>query len=315
MQNLVQAHIARLRQNIEVAEVVNFEVGIRHGVSLADYLSIPAVSASMLCDVDEHCAAYAQWARTSTQEAERRWTVQRKGMALHAMLLEPERFAKHYVAGVGCEAPLASGERKGQPCGASTGRLTTNGFLCGRHDDGSPGDGREAISIDDAQELIDMAAAARSVAGPAFERASLREVTLCWNDDETGLPMKGRLDLVDGNTIYDLKCLADIAPQRWGQILMNNGMHYQAVHYLTGAQKLGIDVDRFAWIAVRNSPPYLAVVHPPLDDISFDVAETLWRDRLNDLAASYSKERWPSYDIPERSSLPRWVVETLSVSP
>lgn len=295
---------------------MDFAPGIHPNIPLSEYLSIKAVSASMLSDLDEHCAAFARWAQDNPDERQRRWTAQRRGTALHALLLEPLRFSRHYVSVTGCDGVLASGERKGQPCNAATGRLVSGGrFLCGRHDDGSADDGREAIASGDEQELVAMAQAARAVAGPALEMGTLREVTLCWNDDETGLPMKGRLDLVDGNTAYDLKCLADIAPQRWGQILMNGGMHYQAVHYLNGARALGIGIERFAWIAVRNAPPYLAIVHPPLDDVSMEVAEMLWRDRLNDLAACYTNERWPAYEIPERSSLPRWVVETLSVAP
>lgn len=294
---------------------MNFTPGVHRSVSFKDYLDIPAVSASMLKDVDEECAAYALWKREHREPDDYGWTTQKRGSALHARLLEPERYKQEYVHVLGCEAVLASGARKGQQCGKATGALYDGEFLCGSHAPETIADKRICVSPEGTTELDKMEAAVRNVASPVLDSATHKELTLCWYDQEFSLPMKARLDLVSASTVYDLKCLADIAPQRWGSLLLNNGMFYQAVHYLRGAQECGLQVNSFAWIAVRNSEPYIATIHPPLDDASFDAAESLWRDRLRMLKECESAKVWPGYDVPERSSLPGWFVSQFAVAP
>lgn len=291
---------------------MDFKVGIHAGIPFEEYHAIKAVGSSMLRDVDSECAAYALWARDQPEVQARYLTVQKKGTALHAMLLEPEKFESDFVQTLGCEHLLKTGPRKGQPCGSGTGSLFGDGrFLCGIHDgDAGTPDPRICIDTDGMSELQKMAAAVRGVAGPALDTATHREVTLLWIDEETGLPCKARPDFISGRTIFDLKALADVAPARWGQILVNSGMFFQPVHYLAGAAALGLEVDKFAWIAVRNAEPYLAIVHPPLDDASMEAAEALWRDRLNSLAECEAAKVWPGYTVPEFSSLPTYFVNT-----
>jgi hypothetical protein len=286
-------------------------------MSMDDYLAIDAVSSSMISDVDEHCVAYARWRRAQPRERDRTFTTQARGTALHAAVLEPQKFKLAYIPTLGCEAVLKSGKRAGSVCGASSGRLVRNPdgsclMLCGTHDDGSlPDDDRIGLSPDSATEVDGMVDAVKRAAGPVIEKALYRELTMTWTDDETGLLMKARPDLISSHTVYDIKALLDIAPQRWGQTMLNNGMHFQAVHYLAGAKANGLDVDSFAWIAVRNTPPYMAMVQPPMDEASLDAAETLWRDRLQQIKDG---DNDAGYDAPPHSSLPTWFTNTFSVA-
>lgn len=289
--------------------------GIHPGLSMESYLALPAVGSSFLRALDHDCPALALHEAESVDEPARAWTTQERGTALHALLLEPARFHERYVQGVGCDGILKSGERAGKPCGAATGRLVRTAagprFYCGKHDDLSlPADGRILIPDEARAEVIAMADALRVVAGQIIEGASHREVTVVWIDEETGLPCKARLDLVheESRTAYDVKALADVAPQRWGRVLLDGGLHYQAVHHLEGARAVGLAVERFGWISVRNAAPYLAVVQPPLDPGSAEVAATLWRSRLEQVAEHNRTGSWPAYTAPEASSLPSWFV-------
>lgn len=287
-------------------------LGIHTGIPFADYLAIEAVSASMIRDVDEHCVAYAR--RKRTDRDTREWTTQARGTALHAMLLEPERFKAAYQRVTGCCMPLSSGARKGEPCGSQTGRLALDGrFLCAKHDGEAAESAQTGVPAEAWTELEAMQNAVLGVAGEHLAASTHRELTLLWIDDETGLLCKARLDFISGRRCWDLKTMADIAPQRWSRTMLDYGMHFQAIHYLRGAQACGLDVDDFAWIAVRNADPYLAVVHPPLDDASLEAAECVRRDRLEKI--QQAETVGTGYAVPERSSLPDWYVNNFCVAP
>lgn len=290
-----------------------------HSLSPADYHAHPAIGASFLKDADADCLAYARWHKDHPDAPSSAWTTQRRSTALHMMLLEPDAFEAHYVVGTGCDAVLKSGERAGKSCGSASGRFvrTPGGltrFYCGKHDDPMlVAEPREAMTIEASDELAAMATSLRAVGGDLLAKATHKEASFVWTDPETGVLCKCRPDLIVGSTIYDVKALADVSPARWGKILLDNGMFFQPVHYVAGAQACGLDVQHFAWLTVANTPPYLAVVHPPMDEVSLDVAETFRADLLRRIAACEQSGNWEPYAAPEVTRLPEWFLNTFSV--
>jgi len=293
--------------------------GLHPGLSMEAYLELGAVGSSFLRAIDSDCPAIALHDHEKPEEAARKWTTQERGTCLHARLLEPARFDVRYVLSFGCRGVLKSGDRAGKFCDSETGRLvrTRDGetsLFCGKHDDATlPSEPRVPVTEAALFEVDEMAAAVRSIAAPMLLRATHREVTAVCIDPETGLPLKARLDLVDendgqGGTIYDVKALADIAPQRWPQVVWNGGLHIQAAHHLAVARAAGLSVSRFAWLTVRNAAPYLAVLQPSLGESSLDVAEQLWRDRLAVVKQCEQSGAYPGYEVPGSSELPEYVL-------
>ena len=89
------------------------------------------------------------------------------------------------------------------------------------------------------------------------------EVTLTWEDETTGLPMKARLDrlpLPDKRTIIDLKTTSDATLKGFTRQMVNLAYDLQAAVYTNGTQACRIDCDSFIFVAVQNSAPFTVSV-------------------------------------------------------
>ncbi len=102
----------------------------------ADY---SAVSNSMLSVFRQSRQRYRDRFVTRTMSPPGPTPAMRLGSLLHLRALEPERYVCLDVRDTRCQAPLASGARKGEPCGAtSRGQSADGRWLCGAHSKGAP---------------------------------------------------------------------------------------------------------------------------------------------------------------------------------
>jgi hypothetical protein len=93
-----------------------------------------------------------------------------------------------------------------------------------------------------------------------------REVSLYWIDDATGLTLKGRADAIamlgpQHCVVVDIKTTASTSERSFMASIADRKYHRQAAWYMTGANEcLPIPCESFAFICVRNEPPYDCVV-------------------------------------------------------
>jgi hypothetical protein len=143
------------------------------------------------------------------------------------------------------------------------------------------------------------------------------EQTMVWQDSETGVWCRARIDWLhdDLSAIDDLKTTTRSAhPEAFAKNLYSYGCDVQAAFYLRGLRTLEIanaDVIRYEppqwrWIAVETSPPYgLSVVEPgpavlELADAKVDAALKLWAECLE-------RDVWPGYPTKVATAeLPAW---------
>jgi hypothetical protein len=140
------------------------------------------------------------------------------------------------------------------------------------------------------------------------------EQTMVWQDDQTGVWCRARIDWLhdDLSAIDDLKTTTRSAhPEAFAKNLYGYGCDVQAAFYLRGMRTLyPTKVEAFPpqwrWIVVETSPPYgLSVVEPSpavleLADAKVDAALKLWAECLE-------RDVWPGY--PTRvatAELPAW---------
>ena len=88
----------------------------------------------------------------------------------------------------------------------------------------------------------------------------MREIAIVWDDPETGLRCKARIDFVseyDGWTVVgDLKSSINAAPKQWARAVANYGYHRQAAFYLDGCNAISPHDRLFAWIIQEKDDPF-----------------------------------------------------------
>lgn len=147
-----------------------------------------------------------------------------------------------------------------------------------------------------AVEAMAEAVLAHPEARPLFEGGS-PEVSLLWDDDQTGVRLRGRIDyLHQGPLAVDLKTTRNADPREFARTAVNLGYAEQAVHYTNGlaATRAWGDTTRFVHVLVEKEPPHLVSV-VELDDVFRFIAAQRVRRAIDTYAACLATGEWPGY--------------------
>ena len=178
------------------------------------------------------------------------------------------------------------------------------------------GQGHIPLLRADYDRVLDMGAAllAHPLAAALFDPDhGLPERSLFWDDADTGVPCRARLDwLPDPRggrlTIGDYKTTAGEAhPDLLAKAAGNYGYHIQHAHYVNGAAALGLDDDpAFVFVFQEKTPPYLVNV-VQLDAAAIRTGREAMRAATEIFRDCTAADSWPGYpmDIPE-IPLPPW---------
>lgn len=129
-------------------------------------------------------------------------------------------------------------------------------------------------------------------------RCGEQQVSIFWNDPDTGLACKGRIDHQPDpryKTIFDLKKCSRLDN-------FHNQMRFlsydlQGGHYTVGSQINGIDALNFAFIAFNfGAPPKIRIV--AMDDDYMEIAMRLARTTVSLIAECRQAGVFPNYSIP-----------------
>jgi hypothetical protein len=116
-------------------------------------------------------------------------------------------------------------------------------------------------------------------------------------DEETGIPLKSRLDwLSKGNFILDIKSTVTADPDTHGfpREIAKFAYHIQAAFYLDMCARLGMPKEVFVFLAVEKKPPY--VVTPiQLDRLSINKGRSEYRRLLLKYKECVEANSWPFY--------------------
>ena len=215
------------------AIAITAPAGIIDGLPFDEYLSIAAASVTAMKAV-ALCPAKLGVEREQT-------AAMRMGSLTHCAILEPDALERRY-------APTDL-DRRG------TKAWDAEALAAG---------GRELIKRDEWNTALAMRDA---VLGNPTARALLAgavtELTLVWEDDDTDLPCKARLDAHSplGGPI-DIKTASDASPHGWRRNAEKLMYHIQAAHYLAGCRALGLRADSMPFIVIESSAPFVVEVYP-----------------------------------------------------
>jgi hypothetical protein len=178
--------------------------------------------------------------------------------------------------------------------------------------------GQVPLLAADVAKVHGMAAALREhpIAGAIFdpERGGKAEQSLFWDDPESGIWRRARLDWLPAPDplrrliLADYKTTPDASPAAIRKHVANFGYYMQAAQYIDGVCAVGIDADpAFLFVFQEKTAPYLITV-AELDEPAIQAGRErnaraceIWRDCTE-------TGTWPGYtDEIELISLPAWM--------
>lgn len=203
------------------------EVGLYPDISFEDYCKLKAVNASTLKLMEISPLHFHYYLTTGKPETD----AMRLGKHVHAAIFEPKKFASDYIV-----QPEFTG-------------LTKDGKESSRSADAQDkkkkwleeNKGKEYMSNEEkleAEEIRD-AIYSHSRAKQLLDIDSYDELTLVWDDEQTGLKCKGRVDRfikVDGeNTVLDLKTSSKYVTEKYfAKEVYDRKYYFSMAWYLRG---------------------------------------------------------------------------------
>lgn len=222
----------------------------------------------------------------------------RFGRAFDCALLEPTRFANSYS--IEPEVPDFGNMRtKEARANRDAWRARMSEFF----------EGREIISREDFDSVGAMARAinAHPVAAPML-RGGRAQVTLRWDDAETGVPCKARADYVVPELcmVVDVKTAIDASREGFRRAVARFRYHVQDATYRAGFDALGMPVSHFVFLVVEKTPPYAVALYQ-LDHDGVRKGYQAFRNGLATLAECCARNEFPGYPQSIQTlDLPPW---------
>lgn len=209
----------------------------------------------------------------------------RVGRAIHGFILEQDTFKDRFVCYKG-------GVRRGKEWEAFKAQHA----------------GRTHLNLDEWTRAIGAATAllAHPVAS-GYLMTGLREQALTWDDEETNLPCKGRVDHC-GTHLVDIKSTATIDRRLFAAACARLGYHAQLAFYLDGLRANGVAVHpEPILIAVQSEAPHDVVTYR-LPDHVVQAGREKYRRLLRLLRECLETDTWPGIAPEEEVALdlPEW---------
>jgi hypothetical protein len=263
------------------------EPGIYPNVPDGEYRSWRAVSASMLkqlvnADGTPKPPAYLRAWLDGKRNFKSKATA--FGTNYHAFVLQPERFEAEYVV-----APRVRRDVRSEAYAALLERA---------------GGDESRIVFED--ELIEMRQAVESLRAESRQRKLVAhpgdaEVAVVWDDEDTGMRCKARIDKLlpsPHDFALDLKTTADCNIREFSSDIAHYGYDLQAAHYTDGLRERGREC-RYLIVAQEKEYPYLSRLFDLTDPRVSPCAVEVGRDKsklaMRVLAGCIESGEWPGY--------------------
>lgn len=220
------------------------------------------------------------------------------GTAIHAAILEPEHFARHYL--------VAEADDR------------VSAFYKGLAKDVG---GDRVLTRPEHRRIIGMQASAyRNKRFAAYmEKPGRNELSVFSTDPVTGVPVKCRFDRI-GDTVFafDLKKCQDARQEAFERAIGAYGYYMQNAFYRSVWEwETGERLQEFPLVALEEDAPHGCILHD-LDEIALELGRKHFREGLETYARCLDRGEWPSYQVDNggplesvTSSVPAWMANEL----
>jgi len=137
------------------------------------------------------------------------------------------------------------------------------------------------------------------------------QFTIRWIDDETGLPLRCRIDKVaifpEFTVACDVKTCRSVALRKFRSDVYEYGYHRQAAMYMDGLDEIGESADKWTNIAIGKPDPQECVVYAMKDD-AIRLGREENRKYLRELADRLASGDWKprAWDQVIELDVPEW---------
>jgi hypothetical protein len=276
--------------------------GVYPGLSMAEYLAIPALSSGVARDMVDQCPAKAWFGSWLNPQRVREDThATDRGTIAHAALLEGS------FAGVAVIDPADHPAQNGNIPDGWTNKAIRDAR------DSARAAGKIPILKADFAECEAMVNAASDYIAHADESEVTRlftpafgesEVTMVWKEGETLCKLRADRISLDRTIVCDYKTTdASADPDRWGRTqLVNMGYYFQAAWYRRGVAALNDGrVPAFIFLAQECSAPYLCSLIG-CDPAMIDAGDAKVAVSIKRWQRCARDQSWPGY--PSRIAYP-----------
>ncbi|MCP4540135.1 MAG: hypothetical protein GY832_23605 [Chloroflexi bacterium] len=279
--------------------------GVYRGVPWGEYASWDCFSKSMVgaaLKSGAHLDHYIHRPRTSGAMA--------LGSLVDCLVLEPELYDERYII-----QPDTYTSTK--TTGRSPNKVTTevekpwnlNSKVCRALAEEIAATGKAIVTNADLEKATAIRTALMNNAEAALAITdSEKQVSFVWVDEKTGIKCKGRADLVNSDTIDDLKTARDASPEDFCRAIGKFLYHVQAAAYTEAWGQLTGEDKAFRFI-VAETGDIPAVALYELDSVSIIAGGLMFRRALVNVA------RWLDRGVEgyspwfEPIEAPRWMVD------
>jgi hypothetical protein len=270
--------------------------GVYHGVTSDQYHGLPYCSNSRLTLMKRspaHLKADMESPRETTD-------AMRLGTAIHSAVLEPGVFDASYTKAGQCEAITG----KGAQC--TNGGTARVGGVWGCGVKGHlPAGEREpgtVLSASDFLTCFGVRDAIRSHPriGKLFVGDGVNELTVIWDDPETGVRCKARIDRLvkhpkAGAVLVDLKTTVDARERPFTRKVADLGYYRQFGMYQDALRiAQGVDTGHMVIVAAEKEAPF-AVAGYRLSEAAAEEGRRELRILMQRFAECMEHETWPAY--------------------
>jgi len=160
---------------------------------------------------------------------------------------------------------------------------------------------RYLVTPAEAADILGMAEAARAVAGSLLAGATVEE-SIRW--ERAGVACKSRIDGRNGGVVFDLKTTTDATA--FEREAFRYRYHVQAAFYLDALRACEQPAERFAFVVVEKTAPYLSTVFWADDDV-IDAGRIEYLRDLEIYKRCLADDYWPGLPEEQTLSLPQWM--------
>lgn len=247
--------------------------GVYEGMSEEEYFEDESFSKSQveyILKSPQHLEAYRKTGRTSKAFED--------GKLIDTLILTPEEFTSRYEI-----EPATYMNSKG-----ILSAWTYKADYCKEWRDKIQEKGISVISQDQLEKAktIRDSVMLNSTAMELLE--GIPQVSLFWVDNETGVPCKGRIDVLRAGGMTDLKSTTDATKNAFRRAIDNFKYHVQAFAYTDGYETITTEKIGFDFIAVEKELPYYVKCYSLRED-SLLVGEYWWKKALRKYAEYLEK--------------------------
>jgi hypothetical protein len=259
---------------------MEFKEGLYYDVSFAEYLDFSALSSSDLVKLMRSPAHLKYSEEAGDIESDSTII----GRAIHAALLEPDKFVEQY-----------------EPVEKKTRRKPGELELVSEE--------KTELKKRDYLKALEVAESLRAHKSVFNLLAGAKtEVSAVWRDEETEVWCKARFDIWDPKrqVIADLKTTTDARAHKFSTQIFQYRYYLKAQWYINAAKALGFEEPEFIFIAAEKAPPFAVGLYTLKQEV-LDLAQLELADLVKKFKACITTNQWPAYpDHIDIIGLPEW---------